>query len=217
MVEWTDEDLASGRVSVLGRTVTPRKDGFNAGKRQRFLDALAETCSVEAAIAAAGTQSSLVYKRRRDDPGFAEAWVEALVAGYDAVEAKVLRWVLSGGEDGGANADGLSGGADTPGRQAAAETRGSGGGLVFGQAPGWVQVALHLLNRHRPTVEGRARPMRTGRTAAAEETDAVLTRRLDQLSRALARGAIKPVRTTTLLIEGRRGAAESPVDGGAKA
>lgn len=46
-------------------------------RRERFLQALADTGSVTAAIAAAGASRTRVYELRTVDPAFASAWEEA--------------------------------------------------------------------------------------------------------------------------------------------
>ena len=52
-----------------------------------FLDALAASCSVTFAAAAAGFSTAAVYARRRRDPAFAEKWRHAIVQGHARLEA----------------------------------------------------------------------------------------------------------------------------------
>ena len=67
-----------------------RKTAFSMRKRQRFLDALALTCNVNAAAAYAKVGRSMPYAYRARDPHFATQWREALAAGYDRLETLVL-------------------------------------------------------------------------------------------------------------------------------
>lgn len=57
----------------------------------RFLDALAASCNVTAAAAAAGYSCAAIYKRRRRDPGFATRWQEALEIGAAHLDALLLQ------------------------------------------------------------------------------------------------------------------------------
>ncbi len=76
-----------GRIQV--RKV--RKDGWTGKRRQLFLDRLAATCSVGPALAATGMAASSLYRLRRRDADFAEAWEDALTAHFDEVELGVVR------------------------------------------------------------------------------------------------------------------------------
>jgi len=72
---------------------------FSREAEAEFLDVLATTCNVTAAMEAADLSRSPVYRRRRTDPEFAARWREALVIGYDRLEARLLESaerVLSG-------------------------------------------------------------------------------------------------------------------------
>lgn len=77
-----------GRVHV--RRV--RKDGWTAARRQVFLDRLAATCCVVEALAATGMASSSLYRLRKRDPAFAEAWDDAVAAHFDDVELALVRY-----------------------------------------------------------------------------------------------------------------------------
>jgi hypothetical protein len=55
-----------------------------------FLDTLATTCNVLAAVDACGFSSTTVYYQRRHNPGFAMRWQEALELGYERLEARLL-------------------------------------------------------------------------------------------------------------------------------
>ena len=56
-----------------------------------FLAALAQTSNVSASARRAGVNVSCVYKARRADRAFADAWFQALCEGYDALEMDLLR------------------------------------------------------------------------------------------------------------------------------
>lgn len=55
-----------------------------------FLKTLARTANVRLAAASVGVAHSSIYRRRRADPGFAEAMRKALTIGYDRVDAALL-------------------------------------------------------------------------------------------------------------------------------
>lgn len=57
----------------------------------RFLDHLAASCNVTAAAEAAGFTRVAIYRRRRNDPAFAQRWQAALEQGATRIEALLLR------------------------------------------------------------------------------------------------------------------------------
>ncbi|MBC2665057.1 hypothetical protein H7F51_05975 [Novosphingobium flavum] len=69
-----------------------RRRRFGAPKnwREKFLACLAETSNVTASAECADISLSWVYKTKREDGLFAEAWLEALVEGYDHLEMELL-------------------------------------------------------------------------------------------------------------------------------
>lgn len=67
-----------------------RRPRASRGWRARFLAGLAETSNVTAAAAAAGIGPGSVYKTKREDGDFAEAWLVALCEGYDRLELELL-------------------------------------------------------------------------------------------------------------------------------
>lgn len=71
---------------------------YNAPKNwpDIFLNHLAETSNVKASAAAASVTQTLVYKRRRTDPAFAQAWYAALAEGYDTLEMELLERLRTG-------------------------------------------------------------------------------------------------------------------------
>ena len=67
-------------------------------KIEDFLSALAETCNVTLAAAAAGVSASAAYRRRTADAGFRGAWLEALGAAYQKLEMILLERAFVGTE-----------------------------------------------------------------------------------------------------------------------
>ena len=70
----------------------PRRRRFGAPKnwREKFLACLAETSNVTASAECADISLSWVYKTKRGDPTFADAWLDALCEGYDHLEMELL-------------------------------------------------------------------------------------------------------------------------------
>ncbi len=64
--------------------------------RTRFLDHLAETSNVTRSAAHAGIEISRVYRLRRAQPDFGQAWQVALSEGYSHLEMEVLRRLREG-------------------------------------------------------------------------------------------------------------------------
>src|SRR4051812_41924881 len=81
------------RVQVEGG----RKDAFSSEKKQVFLDHLAGCCNVNRAAEAAGVCNTTVFRHRRIDPAFGQAFTEALDTGYEALEAAMLERAAKGG------------------------------------------------------------------------------------------------------------------------
>jgi hypothetical protein len=65
-------------------------------RRERFLQTLADTGSVTAAIADAGTSRTRVYELRKTDPAFASAWREAEEMATDRLEDEARRRAIEG-------------------------------------------------------------------------------------------------------------------------
>ena len=66
------------------------------GRQERFLKALADTGSVSAAVAVAGTSRSRVYELRKADPAFAADWDEAEEIAADRLEDEARRRAVEG-------------------------------------------------------------------------------------------------------------------------
>lgn len=73
-----------------------RRYGAPKNWREQFLACLAETSNVTAAAQCADISLSWVYKTKREDRGFAEAWLVALCEGYDHLEMELLYRLRSG-------------------------------------------------------------------------------------------------------------------------
>ena len=65
-------------------------------RRERFLQALANSGSVTAAIAVANTSRTRVYALRKADPAFASAWEEAEEIATDRLEEEARRRAVEG-------------------------------------------------------------------------------------------------------------------------
>jgi hypothetical protein len=65
-------------------------------RRERFLQALANTGSVTTAVAVAGTSRTRVYELRKADPAFASAWEEAEEIATDRLEDEARRRAVEG-------------------------------------------------------------------------------------------------------------------------
>ena len=72
--------------------------GSRKEAREQFLNSLALTGNVSLAAAAAGLSRSSLYHWRERDRGFAEAWLEAIEAATDVLEAEARRRALEGVE-----------------------------------------------------------------------------------------------------------------------
>lgn len=156
-----NETIGSGR----DRRVQIRKVGerFMTGrKRAIFLDHLAETCNVAMSAKAAGASKSGVYRLRRCDAEFAALWRQALLAGYDRLEERLLQHAGAG-----VNAVAI-------------------GETEIAEQAFDPKVAMDLLRMHRATVEGK--PRRGGGRvvrATREEAEAALLKKLDALAKRL--------------------------------
>lgn len=91
-----DRRVTGGNRRRVQERKAPR-GSFGERERQIFLDHVAACCNVTAAAAAAKVGVSTVYDARRRDPGFAQAWDEAIEAGYATLEALLLQRAAVGG------------------------------------------------------------------------------------------------------------------------
>ena len=79
---------SNNRLRQVARINRPKL--FDAGRKAIFLEWFAATCNVCLSAEKAGIGYQTVYKHRRKDAAFAEAWDEALAQGYAALEAGLL-------------------------------------------------------------------------------------------------------------------------------
>jgi len=68
-------------------------------RQQRFVEALAETGNVTAAVRVAGTSRTRAYELRKTDEAFAAAWDEAEQIAADKLEAETWRRAVEGVEE----------------------------------------------------------------------------------------------------------------------
>ena len=73
-----------------------RKKKLTAACQTRFLEALADTGSVSAAVAVAGTSRTRVYELRKADPDFARGWEDAEEIAADQLHDEARRRALEG-------------------------------------------------------------------------------------------------------------------------
>ena len=143
--------IADGHSAFTGRKWVR----WNAKMRASFLDHLAATCNVKASAAYIGVDPVSVHALRRRDPGFADAWGEALALGYEMLETLLVGQALSG--DAG---DVLTCGAETR------------------SGPVTVDLAMRLLTLHRNAAGKSRRGGAARQFADPEETDKVLMKKL---------------------------------------
>ena len=73
-----------------------KKLKLTAEKREQFLQALADSGSVTAAVATAGTSRTRVYELRKTDAAFAAAWDEAEEIAIDRLKDEARRRAIEG-------------------------------------------------------------------------------------------------------------------------
>jgi hypothetical protein len=69
---------------------------LTGARQERFLEALAQTGNVAAAVTVAGTSRTRVYELRKMDPTFAAKWDEAEEIAVDKLEAEARRRAVEG-------------------------------------------------------------------------------------------------------------------------
>ena len=72
--------------------------GIRRDTRSRFLEILAATGNVSRAAATSGISRGTLYAERERDSAFAAAWLEAIEAATDALEAEARRRAIEGVE-----------------------------------------------------------------------------------------------------------------------
>lgn len=154
-----ERNEAAGALIVRGKRPTKRWVRWNAAMRDTFFAHLAESCNVAASAAAIGVRPSQVQHRRRTNAEFAALWADAIEAGYQLLEMRMLGYVLAGG--------GETIAPDDP----------------HALGPVHWEGAIKLLTIHRARREGRGKPCGPApRVATREETDAAIMARLAALA-----------------------------------
>ena len=74
------------------------KRDWTKAKEQAFLEALADSCNVTAAAAAAGVSAGGAYAHRRKVAAFRAGWAEAIATAYQRLELVMLERALNGTE-----------------------------------------------------------------------------------------------------------------------
>ena len=166
-----DEEIGPQCNGPLQRKKT-KANGWTKARRAAFLEALATSCNVRRAHAAAEMALGSAYRLRRRDPLFARQWQEALELGYERLELALVRRGLEA-------VDGLTLDED---REPVEKMS--------------VAQAIALLRQHRASVErGTAvgRRSQPREVATQEETDAVLIKRIEMVWRQRAQRARQDV------------------------
>jgi hypothetical protein len=156
------EPLATIRRDARGRfkRQARKKTRFDAGRRRRFLEALADTSNVRHAARKAGISPCTAYYRRDVDAAFAEAWQVALAEGHARLELEMLHRARFGTRS-------TTTERDREGLKKEVER------IDFRDS-----VALHLLTRHD---RKQAVGVGSGSVAARSQTDLERQRALEEL------------------------------------
>lgn len=184
--------LRGGKARLVQRR-TVRRPSFDRRARARFIAVLAATCNVRLASRTAGIHHNVAYLSRRQDPGFAADWSEALASGYARLEVEALRYALErlpGGVDPHAEQDGdrdaRRGGDDGDGPVRATVAGSPVTALVERRASDAdLRFVLAILGRY--TRAGKNGGTIRVAVPSEAETDARLTALLDKLERQVAR------------------------------
>lgn len=84
------------QVKVPAHVREGEKEVLTRHWQKHFLDHLAESSNITASAKVAGINPSRAYLVRRQDAGFARAWLAALYEGYIHLELEVLRRLREG-------------------------------------------------------------------------------------------------------------------------
>lgn len=161
----------------------PRADGWTKTARATFLLHLAATCNVKASCKAAGKNLAGLYRLRARDPGFAREWELALEAGYQRLEAELLRRAM--GDDVGDTLDGVE---TDDGIDGDGDGDGDGSGCGVDAEPAMpfdVELALKLLAQRRTVDPQGRRKSVLLRQPSAEEVLKALDRKLTAMEKRL--------------------------------
>lgn len=152
---------AAGKGAAGTRRVAAKRGTWTAAKREAFLAELSRTCNVSRSAKTVKLSERGAYAARARLPAFREAWADALRAGYQALELKLVERALAAMGEGQADAPAGDGGGDPP----AGDPKKKGGKPAAGD-----QIdshALRLLAAHRdaagPAPAGKAKARRSPR------------------------------------------------------
>lgn len=153
----------NNRIRQVARSCRPKL--FDAARRRVFLDWFGATCNVTLSAEKAGVAYQTVYKHRRKDAAFAEAWDEALAQGYAALEAGLLSDAVAAeiGNDGIEEDGGSSAPATSP--------------LTFEQRMALLREYRRADGGRGPRLVGKHPPL-PPHIASPEEAEAALIKRL---------------------------------------
>lgn len=87
---------AARRVETAARARVPRAHEWTGEKRALFLETLTRTLNISASARAAGMSTVSARALKRRDPGFAEAWAEAMLTAYDELEMALVKRAIKG-------------------------------------------------------------------------------------------------------------------------
>lgn len=96
---------ASARIGG-GAQLRESRDGWTRARRAQFLEVLAETVNVTAAVRAVGLSAQGAYRLRKRDAAFGAAWDQTIADAYGRVEMLLLERALLGKASGAAVAAG---------------------------------------------------------------------------------------------------------------
>ncbi|WP_414900318.1 hypothetical protein ACMT1E_11285 [Sphingomonas flavalba] len=85
-----------GRAAQRAQARPARAHEWTAAKRGQFLETLARTLNISASARAAGMSTVSARALKRRDPGFAEAWAEAMLTAYDELEMALVKRAIKG-------------------------------------------------------------------------------------------------------------------------
>ncbi|WP_420142892.1 hypothetical protein [Sphingomonas sp.] len=90
------EGRKSAKPKKAARKRKPKRIAWSARRERIFLETLAQTAKVAAAVRASGLSDSNVYRHRQCDEGFRGRWAAALAEGFERLEAMMLDRALNG-------------------------------------------------------------------------------------------------------------------------
>lgn len=96
--EGQSRELVLGEYRGHPQQRKPRRDDWSQAKRDKFIEALADSCNVSLAARAINRSISNVYKQRTTNANFRAAWDQALAIGYARLEMMMLERALHGVE-----------------------------------------------------------------------------------------------------------------------